>query len=383
MKNINLLVLTQDYPSSSAGSKRVQHLLEQLGSLNVNIKVLSFGNCIRIKTEKGLFNNIEYERIGSGVRIEVIRIFQIVFYYMQGLYIIFRYKKSKKKNIIYSYGAIDIKNIMFILFAKLVGYKVIIDIVEDYNSFTDEVKRISRLKFYSIRKMDKLNVYMSDAIVVISTFLKNKYERIKANIVVLIPITAKAPSYIQIKKTFNIPFLIVYAGTFGDKDNVQFIIDGFNEFHDIIHDSKLLLIGGGLNQMKYKYKYEKNTNIEFTGFVDDEVYYNYLKQADVLCACRINSAFANAGFPFKLGEFLATGNPVIVTNVSDIKVYLNEEEAYFIEPENTTQFIEALFSIISNPKQAFSTGYKGFEACREKFSPKNNGIILYNLINNI
>jgi glycosyltransferase involved in cell wall biosynthesis len=53
---------------------------------------------------------------------------------------------------------------------------------------------------------------------------------------------------------------------------------------------------------------------------------------------RVGSGYANAGFPFKLGEFLATGNPVITTNVSDVSVYLeNYKDCIIVTPEKINE----------------------------------------------
>ena len=44
-----------------------------------------------------------------------------------------------------------------------------------------------------------------------------------------------------------------------------------------------------------------------TGFLLEDEYYKILPHSDVLLMTRINSKYANAGFPFKLGEYLASG----------------------------------------------------------------------------
>lgn len=52
------------------------------------------------------------------------------------------------------------------------------------------------------------------------------------------------------------------------------------------------------------------------GFLVDSAYSDTLSSAGILCMPRINNGYAYAvGFPFKLGEYLATGKPVIATAV--------------------------------------------------------------------
>lgn len=63
-------------------------------------------------------------------------------------------------------------------------------------------------------------------------------------------------------------------------------------------------------------------DVLLTGRFNEKEYYQELANADVLLMIRTNSSFANAGFPYKLGEYIATQNPVICTNVSDISLDL-------------------------------------------------------------
>lgn len=383
MRIINLVVLTREYPNISAGTKRIQHLIEQLLFHDINIKVLSLRSGAKIQSEKGFYQGIEYERIGSGIRFVILELPRMVHYYFLGFRAIFISRKLKTNNVIYCYGGLDIENLFFIIFSKLLGYKIIFDIVEDYTSFTDDVKLISKLKFWTVRKLDRLNVSFSNAIIVISTHLQRKYEKLKARNLTLITITAKTTNDFKVKSLFNHPFMIAYAGSFGDKDGVNLIIEGFKSFNEIVPDSILYLIGSGQQQKNYEEKYIGESGINFTGFLPDEEYYDLIQKADVLCMCRTGSKFAGAGFPFKLGEYLATGNPVVASKVSDVMYYLSEQEAYLIEPDNKHEFVAALLSIKNNPFEAFKIGLSGYNVCKKYFSPIVNSNLLYNILRKI
>ena len=51
--------------------------------------------------------------------------------------------------------------------------------------------------------------------------------------------------------------------------------------------------------------------IIFKGFLPVKEYFNTINECDILCVTRSGSKLANNGFPFKLGEFLATGKAVL------------------------------------------------------------------------
>ena len=380
MKKINLVVLTREYPIEVAGTKRVQHLLEQLLISETQIKVLSLRSRNKIEHETGLYNGIPYERISSSVSLNILQLHKVFQYYFRTISSIRNAKKNGIKNIIYSYGVLNIENLVFILYSKIIGYKLLIDIVEDYTTLSDNLKLISKFKIWTLRKLDSLNVFLADAIVVISTHLYRKYKNMKAQNLTLITITARTFSDFKPKIKFNQPFLIVYAGSFGDKDGVNLIIDGFIEFNKSFKSTQLYLIGSSDQQKKYLNKYQAFQNIIFTGFIPDDEYFPLIQKADVLCMCRTNSAYANAGFPFKLGEYLATGNPIIATRVSDVELFLSDESAFLIDADSKKQFLNALLSIKSDPLEAFRKGHNGFHICKTKFSPKINSELLYNLL---
>jgi glycosyltransferase involved in cell wall biosynthesis len=83
---------------------------------------------------------------------------------------------------------------------------------------------------------------------------------------------------------------------------------------------------------------------------------------------RVNSAYANAGFPFKLGEMLATEKPVIATKVGNISdLLINQENAILIEPNSIDELSDAIKYLISNPEKAKNIGIKGKHIAKENF----------------
>lgn len=82
--------------------------------------------------------------------------------------------------------------------------------------------------------------------------------------------------------------------------------------------------------------------------------------ADVLVLPRSSGEFSAAGFPKKLGEYLATGRPVVVTRVGDIPKYLRDaESAFLVEPDDCSAFSDALVRALREPKLADKVGAGG------------------------
>lgn len=379
IEKINLLVFSRDFPKGMAGTKRIQHLLYYLLSQKININVISFRSKTPQPVEKGDDNGIPFVNIGIQLDFKVRELHRIIGYYAMGFHLILKNKKHNNKNIVYCYGAINIENLLFVIWAKLLRYRIIFDLCEDYSFFEDQVKTISRFKFWTVNRFDFLTYRWSAALVVISTHLMNKYINRGKKEIVLIPVTARQ-NFNAGKKKFNNPLQVVYAGSFDNKDGVNDIIEGFTSFNTKHKDAMLILTGKSDRQLIYKDKYESYTNIIFKGYLQDEAFYDLLKNSDVLCMCRTNSGFANAGFPFKLGEYLATGNPVISTKASDVEKYLTNDDVYLIEPNSPEQISKALEEIFNDPEKARKTGLNGMKKCQKFFSPENNGRLLHDLL---
>jgi glycosyltransferase involved in cell wall biosynthesis len=378
-KKINLVVFTREYPVGMASTKRIQHLMEYLISRGVVVNILAFRGNIPQPETKGVYNTIPYQNIGHGIKLSLRQTGKVISYYLSGFKSIAQSKRKGWKNIIYKAGGLNIENILFVIWAKLLGFKMVMAIEEDYSFFSDNIKLISRFKIWTIRKLDFLNCKWADEIIVISYYLKNKYLKKGVDRITLIPVTARINSG-EKNKSFNKPLQVVYAGTFADKDGVSDIIKGFLEFKKSFKEAILILTGKSAQQEEYKEKYSNEKDLLFKGFVEDNDFYPLLRDSDVLCMCRTESGFANAGFPFKLGEYLATGNPVICTKVSDVEYYLGEDDAYLIEPGNPQQITGALLSIVNDPDAARERGMKGLEKCRKFFSAETNGRILLDVL---
>jgi glycosyltransferase involved in cell wall biosynthesis len=378
-KNINLLVFAREYPIGMAGTKRIQHLIDYLIKQNILINIISFRSKNKQPAVRGVYNSVPYLNIGAGTDMKLTHFHKIIVYYIKGLSAILSCRNSKCTNIIYNSGGINIENLLFIFWAKILGYKLIFAIEEDYAFFKDEIKLISRFKIRTIENLDFLTRYWAEAIIVISTYLKEKYTTLSNKPVILIPVTARQ-NFNNKKKGFNAPLRVLYAGTFADKDGVNDIIEGFMLFNKVFENAQLILTGKSSQQLLYKEKFSAQKNLIFKGYIPDNEFYQMLRDADILCMCRTESGFANAGFPFKLGEYLATGNPVICTKVSDVETYLTEKDAYLINPNNPQEITVALTEIVKNPEIAKIKGINGLEKCRKYFSPEANGRLLYDLL---
>ena len=180
---------------------------------------------------------------------------------------------------------------------------------------------------------------------------------------------------------FNIPKeqserYIAYCGTMSTgKDGVDILINAFYRFQKTYPDYKLYLIGPYMNQ-KTKEVVEKlidsknlKDSVVLTGKVSPSHMPFLLMNASVLALSRPDNIQNRNGFPTKLGEYLATGNPVVVTSIGEIPDYLKEgENAYLAVPGDDVSFANALLRIAEDYDAATIVGNKGRELALTDFS---------------
>ena len=168
---------------------------------------------------------------------------------------------------------------------------------------------------------------------------------------------------------------IAYCGTASNnKDGVDELIKAFAIVSCNYPQYKLYIIGKGLTRdddsgnLKLVNSLRLNDKVVFTGVVEAERMPQLLKNANILALDRPDNKQAKYGFPTKLGEYLLTENPVVVTQVGDIPLFLKDREsALFAEPQNDKSFASCIIWVIEHPVEASVIGRNGADVAREHF----------------
>ncbi|HEX2394260.1 MAG TPA: glycosyltransferase family 4 protein [Bacteroidales bacterium] len=159
---------------------------------------------------------------------------------------------------------------------------------------------------------------------------------------------------------------IAYCGSMqGNKDGVPDLIDAFGLISGKFPEINLCLIGGtefeGFDRLQEKIaRLSLTKRVIFTSVMDRENLPDMLGNAIMLVLARPESKQAEGGFPTKLGEYLATGKPVVVTGVGEIGDYLHDgENAYIAKPGDPRHFAEKMESVLNDYENALRIGARG------------------------
>ena len=368
-----------------ASSMRVRNLIEPLVEKNL----ITASNLIYQKDNKepigkqGARNGISYRVIGFGLK----NIFSVFGFVFGGLSFIRKSKIKGNKNIIYNYNYPDVKNIFFILYGRMIGYKIIFDVIED-NNYQAHVGFINKFRIKTSLLLFKYCRYFADSMIGISEHLYQLVRTTTDNKVpsYLIPVTVnlgyfKNPGTSPVKEKIK----IFYGGSFGQKDGLEYLVKAFDEVSHV-HDNVELVFTGLGHKLDMDRIFELINNVKskdriiYKGFLSTDEYYRTLNECDIFCMTRVNSKFANAGFPFKLGEFLASGKAVIATSVGDVPNYLfNDINAMVVQPDSVEELVDALLVLIENPEKRKQLGAEARKTAERCFDSDKVGMKLLDI----
>lgn len=167
---------------------------------------------------------------------------------------------------------------------------------------------------------------------------------------------------------------IAYCGNASNKkDGVDVLIRSFAQVVKQYPNYKLYIIGKAPSNESDNYNLVNELglkeNVVFTGVVPAEEMPQLLTNAEMLALARPQSIQNTYGFPTKLGEYLLTGNPVVITRVGDIPLFLKDKEsALMSECGDVDAFAANIKWVIEHPAESIIIGEKGKKVAQESFN---------------
>ena len=158
---------------------------------------------------------------------------------------------------------------------------------------------------------------------------------------------------------------IAYTGTFNNqKDGVDILIHAFAKIANKFPEYTLYLAGfyhyDVVMQKELINRYNLIDRILYLNQLNNTEVVAFLQNAQLLVMARPDTRQARGGFPTKLGEYLASGNPVCVTRVGEIPDYLiDNESVFFANPGDINSFADAMQRALIDTKHAKRVGVNG------------------------
>lgn len=233
---------------------------------------------------------------------------------------------------------------------------------------------ISKLKFIRDHYLD--SCAKADGVFPISKALSDFYESngVKHDKLRIINMVVDESRFTNVVKQVGVEKYIAYCGNGANrKDGVDLLLKSFALIADKCPEYKLYIIGKAPLNDSENYRLADNLGISdrvvFTGIVPSSEIPQLLTNAEILALARPNSIQNTYGFPTKLGEYLLSGNPVVITKVGDIPLFLKDKEsALMSDCGDIEAFADNLLWAIQHPEQVKTIGERGKAVALENFN---------------
>jgi glycosyltransferase involved in cell wall biosynthesis len=164
--------------------------------------------------------------------------------------------------------------------------------------------------------------------------------------------------------------LVVYAGALQQFKGIDVLIDVAKEMPDV----QFACAGGKQAEVEnyQKLAQEKQVNnITFLGYVLHDELAPLLQAADILAHPHCSGKAATFTSPLKLFDYLASGNPIVATEIPSLMEFKNTPAiAAWCEPDNSLKFAAALRQVLkTHPRKA--DGYPEIIEFVKQFSWEN------------
>lgn len=262
---------------------------------------------------------------------------------------------------------------IFFLFLKCIK----VSIIKEINEVPSIIRIGKKMTLYDNLVMN-LRLKMYDQLIVISDYLNIFYSnRFSKKNIFQIPILVDMERFNNYKiNTINKKKIITYVGSMaGNKDGLENLIEAMVIVKGNMKDTQLQLVGSAPEEdmLRLKNMVESmglKKTISFLGKkMPDEIPF-ILASSDILVLARPNNNQAKGGFPTKLGEYLASGRPVVITRTGEIPKYLTDNEtAYLAEPDDINDFADKMVFAL-NDKNAVRIGLNGYDIANKNFNYK-------------
>lgn len=393
-KNPELIVVgSLSYPRGSAPTNRIHLYCKALNEVNAHSCIISLDAPFSSKQTFGYAGEYEgipfcysrktYIRQGNFFKRNAERVRGLI----SALFIIRKRQKRNRNIVILFYSALPVDELIITLFLKIIDVKIIKECSEAPDFILRE-KKLVRLHTFLLKNF-KLKRY--DGLIIISKFLWLYYSKIyPVQRMFQIPILVDLDRFNITPGNFHIgKRVITYIGFIGgNKDGLDDLIESVAIVSRSVSDFTLNLVGSGfqgdLERLTEKVrKHNLTETIQIIGHKDNSEIPVILANSDFLILARPDNYQAKAGFPTKLGEYLASKKPVIITKTGEVTNYLEDKKsAYLAEPGDINGIAEKIIYAL-NDKQAEKIGLEGFSIAERFFDYRLYRYELLNLLKKV
>lgn len=378
MKSVFIITEIKIYKGNSAGAARMMNMVKALAIEGVKVYLcsMSFRDNISIDELQEVYPNIflvgeeRKKRIGKLKR-KLYNSVNVIFVarYLQRITKLATLVDGEKIFYLYPTTKVSMDFIALIMVKTFYRYKLFCDINELRRAILHNIifsKNIIALIYQLINYpllfikyyiVELLTIFY-DGIICISTNIERYFKKYN-NKTLRVPILSDILGYsfnpgIDYKRSEN--FQIGFAGS------ISLRKEGFDDFYKTLSFVKLkfdriqLHLYGPISKNEKKLilselpeKYKIKENIIYHGIINQDMLMNEIRKCHLLVLPRPLTPQTKHGFSTKLSQYLVSGVPILVTDVSDNSLYIKDGyNGFIVEPGDYKKMAKKIIYIISN-----------------------------------
>ena len=331
-------------------------------------------------TNKGVFEGIDYQYTSSSTY-RPRNFFKRNLDKLKGMFGEYVYLRRLKKDNNISAAFISSMNACHVMRYKIysifIGFPIILNFVELGSAMQGRDNLFTRLNDYIF---DHLIIKVVDGALPISEKLMNYYLDCSSGKPSLkLPILCDFEKF-ELGAGNNDKIEFLYCGAASYFELVDFVLNTFDILEDLGKQVVLKLILGGdeqeINHIKNRIEDARNKDkIELITNVKHAEIPQFYSRATALLIPLRPTLQDEARFPHKIGEYLASGKPMITTAFGEIKHYdfIDQENVLIAEDYQVDVYAKKLRFVLEHPDISRAIGLKGREMGMKNFDYKKHG----------
>lgn len=364
-KNISLYyIFNGRYPSEKAHALYVTKVAESFNFFGEKINLIVPRRYLKTKKDYKSFFNVD--DVLNLVHLPTIDLYNIripvkIAYFVNDIaftlavVFYFFFQKNYKSQIIFS------NEVLSCLFLSLMGRKVIYEM----HDYPGRHRWVFRILFKNVHLILSQNEWKK--IKLVQEFRVNPSKIIVEPNAVDIDEFADIPK-INAREKLDLDkdmFIILYTGSLFDWKGAEVLADSVRFLND---KSVIYFIGGSeADARDFRIKYSDTNNIKIIGFRPHQEIPYWLAAAD--CLVLPNTAKQDISkyytSPMKLFEYMASGRPIVASDLPSIRSIVDETMVTFFKPDDFKSLATAINSCIDNRVLSMSKSKNSAERVRE------------------
>lgn len=391
-----ILITSSNFPFGGAGANYLNLFCRGLILNGCSIRVLllkgfAFGSCKNEGSRQNVTEyGVPYTYLGFTQRpkFSFLKLFDDILSLLRLIIFLFSILNQRKSISLLVYNDEIQTNIPIHLFSRLFRIRKITFVPEFYDKSDFKGSLFKKIRWYGFI----LNYYYinkhSDKLIVFSHFLKDEYIKQgfeRENIIV-------QPNLVDFEfwktKGAKIKYTIGYCGTPSIKDGLHDLFKAVSLLQgENIHIS-LSVIGDStfgtslIPDLKIDcQRLGIQGKVTFSGLIDSKLVKQYLSECGILAITRPSTLQTKAGFPTKLGEYIALKRPVLTTDFGDIKIYFEDGvDVIMAECSNPESIAQKIKWMMQNSQVLETISQNAYNKAKELLDFNKSVFRIINLI---